>query len=156
MQYYPIIPIKLYNATTGEPGNLSYIDLQGTNNGTWTKGTTWTRKGAGGSAIRGLIADSETHVIGTSTNAAGKFTRSAVAFQDGAFGGTANTTVLLQPRGATENVVNVNAQRHLKPGRSINELRNSRGTNMLYCDMSVRSVTPAEAWIATRGGGIEP
>ncbi len=156
MQYYPMSPDPARGSTDpNKPGNLAYIDYVQPSIGTWFKATVWTRRTGGGSAARGVIADSETHVIGTTPNAAGTLSRQAVAVQDGAWGGATNQSVLLLPRGATENVVNVNAQRHLKPGRSIKEIRAGRGTNMLFCDMSVRSVSPVEAWVAIRGGGVD-
>ena len=54
----------------------------------------------------------------------------------------------------SDGYIYIDAQRHLKSGRSVAEMRRSKGTNMLFCDGSARPVSPEEAWAAIRGNGI--
>lgn len=148
MSYYVTTPAgQSIGTSLATPGTLAYIDVPGSSIGRWYKASYWTAKP---SAERGLIADSETHVIGASGS---PLSRGVIAVQDGAWTGT---TVERLPRGSTTNYVDVNGQRHLKPGRTIREIRSGKGTNMLFCDMSVRSIDPVEAWTALRRGTVAP
>jgi len=142
MQYYPLAPYNgtpgappsaptlVVGTTTAAPGNLAYIDQNQPSIGSWFKQAQWGKN----SAIRGLLADSITHIIGTT----GTCSRAAATFQP-----FANGTVY------------VDGTRHLAPGAKIEKARSSRGANMLFLDGHVLPVTPIEAWIATRGGGYD-
>ena len=146
MTYYPVLPVA--GGTAAAPGNLAYMDYANNSVGTWHKVTMWTRKGvgSGGAAERGIIADSITHIIA----ATGTFSRTKGGFQNGTLTGTAANRV----PGIVDGYIDVDAQRHMKPGRSVNELRNGKGTNVLYCDGHVSSVSPLDAWAALRNNGL--
>jgi prepilin-type N-terminal cleavage/methylation domain-containing protein/prepilin-type processing-associated H-X9-DG protein len=139
MQYYPMAPATATVGNgTGPKGNLAYIDNDQPSVGTWFKRDVWTRKG---SSLRGIIADSNTHIIGTSAT----YSQSTGWFQKG--------RELLPPSGTTS-FVYMDGSRHVKPNATDREVRRATGINMLFADGSVRAVSPAEAWKATRGGGV--
>lgn len=99
---------------------------------------------------RGIIGDSVTHIIAST----GTYSRSKGGFQNGAATGAATVQTATRVPGTADGYIDVDAQRHMKPGRSVNELRNGSGTNLLFCDGSVRPVTPLVAWCALRNNGL--
>jgi prepilin-type N-terminal cleavage/methylation domain-containing protein/prepilin-type processing-associated H-X9-DG protein len=130
MNYYTKAPvITTYNAGTKTPGNLAYIDYPASSIGTWWKVSGWTHP-----AVRGLIADSNAHLL----QGPGTFSR---------------TTGLVPPYNAqASGAFYVDARRHLSSNTPKQAALNSkRGINMLFCDGHVSAVTAVEAWNATRG-----
>lgn len=154
MSYYVTTPLPqtIASTTTATPGTLAYIDVPGASIGRWYRAVKWTAKP---SAERGLIADSETHVIGAS---GAPLSRGQISFFNGGWGGSTGTSVLYYPNTTStpSHYVAITGNRHLRPGRSIDQARKSTGVNMLFCDMSVRSITPEEAWVAVRRGAVNP
>jgi prepilin-type N-terminal cleavage/methylation domain-containing protein/prepilin-type processing-associated H-X9-DG protein len=51
--------------------------------------------------------------------------------------------------------INVDGLRHMAPTASKKKILTAKGVNMLFCDGHAAPVTPAEAWIAVRGGGMD-
>lgn len=125
-------PAVIVGRTAANPGSLAYIDYNQPSIGSWFKQSQWGKRGA----ERGLIADSNTHIIGTGAS----FSRATTSFQ---------------PFSTAFGTVYVDGIRHLAPNTRIDKARKTRGINMLFCDGHVSMVTPAEAWIATRGGGLD-
>jgi prepilin-type N-terminal cleavage/methylation domain-containing protein/prepilin-type processing-associated H-X9-DG protein len=141
MQYYPFSPSIKTSSDPANPGNLAYIDLSANPKsvGQWAKQSQWKN-----TSSRGLIADSNTHIIaGTGT-----MSRAAINFHYG-------TATTYWPVNGTSNYIAVDGSRHGKPGATANELRNNRGVNMLFCDGHAAPVTPLEAWVATRAGTLD-
>jgi prepilin-type N-terminal cleavage/methylation domain-containing protein/prepilin-type processing-associated H-X9-DG protein len=130
MQYYPMAPAPAVvgNGTT-TIGNLAYIDYPSSSIGRWFKQVQWTR-----ASERGLIGDSNTHIISTGAT-------------------WSRGTSLFQPFSTAFGTLYMDASRHLKQGVTVKEARANRGINMLFCDGHVKPVSPTEAWVATRGGG---
>lgn len=141
MSYYPVVPVR--GGTAAAPGNIAYLQYRDNSVGTWHKASVWQSRSGGGSAARGLISDSNTHIIGATAT----FSRSTGGFQlTGSISRTPNAT--------TTGYVDIDAGRHARPGASHNTLRSVKGVNMLFCDGHVAPVTPAEAWAAVRNNGL--
>jgi prepilin-type processing-associated H-X9-DG protein len=129
MQYYPEAPSVAGSSNPARPGNLAYIDPTIPSYGQYMKQVKWTRP-----AERGLIADSQTHIL-----------------QAPAWASITNWQPF-QLSGGT--VFYVDSTRHLRPSTKKEATLGSKGINMLFCDGHAKPVNVKEAWNATRGGGI--
>jgi prepilin-type processing-associated H-X9-DG protein len=142
MQYYPPGKPNYYeqmgNGGTGVTtasaaalNNMAYWRTDG--RGSYVKQSVWQRQGA----ERGLIFDSIPHIVQGPNQ---RFSRSTTGFQPYSIG-------------VAGNYLYIDATRHLKPGRSINQARRERGVNVLFCDGHASPATPAECWNAIASPG---
>ena len=130
------------NGTAASPGNLAII-RDGAAYGQFFKMEKWGVR----AAERGLIADSNNYdLIGSAT-----WSKSAQA----GTGASDRRCDPFLPTITGQSYINVDGIRHLSPGAGVKKAVGSKGVNMLFVDGHASSVTPEEAWIATRGGGLD-
>lgn len=156
MSRYGLAPYKGTTSPEGSPqqvngtfaptlvGNIALVRHTGVANGAFLKMEQWGKRGA----EKGLLADSNNFDM----LPAATWVRSATV-------GTASTNRRCEPfmtfPVAGNSYINVDGARHMSQGSSPAKIMNSRGLNMLFADGHAASVSPQEAWIATRGGGVD-
>ena len=131
------------NAIVPGPGNLALFRDGGSPRveGQFFKMETWGRRGA----ERGLIADCNNYDLwGSSTWVKAEVNSNPPVAKCDPF-----LTSL------TNSYINVDGLRHTSPTSNKKKILISKGVNMLFCDGHAAPVTPEEAWIAVRGGGLD-
>ena len=128
------------------PGNFAMFRDGGTPKveGQFFKMETWGKRGS----ERGLIADCNTYdLFGSSVwNKADMNANPPTAKCD---------PFLKVPGDLTGSYINVDGLRHMAPTAARKKILTAKGVNMLFCDGHAAPVTPEEAWIAVRGGGMD-
>ena len=138
------------NGTAGVPGtgNIALIRDSAGIEGSFFKMEKWAIR----AAERGLVADCNNYDI----IAAANWTKSAAV-------GTGAQDRRCEPfmwntsnNGITgASYINVDGARHMSAGSNIKKVFATKGINMLFVDGHAKGVTPDEAWIAIRGGGMD-
>ena len=109
--------------------------------GQFFKMETWGKRGA----ERALIADSNNYdLFGSSAWAKADMTANPPTAKCDPF-----LTAL------SGSYINVDGLRHTAPTANKKKILSVKGVNMLFCDGHAAPVTPEEAWIAVRGGGMD-
>jgi prepilin-type processing-associated H-X9-DG protein len=140
-------PYPAYSAgTPAAPGNHALIREGSSNYGQFYKMERWGVR----AAERGLVADSNTYDI----VASGVWVKGDAA-GPGASERRCDPFLSQNPPPAAKDYISVDGARHIAPGSSVKKVFASKGINMLFVDGHATSVTPDEAWIAIRGGGVD-
>jgi prepilin-type N-terminal cleavage/methylation domain-containing protein/prepilin-type processing-associated H-X9-DG protein len=142
----PDAPVQ-NNGVAGQPGtgNVAIVRDSAGLEGSYFKMEKWAVR----AAERGLIADSNNFdIIAASIWKA----KSSI--------GTGTTEKRCDPFMVTNGItgnsyINVDGARHMAGGSSQKKVFATKGMNMLFVDGHAAGVTPEEAWIAIRGGGID-
>jgi prepilin-type N-terminal cleavage/methylation domain-containing protein/prepilin-type processing-associated H-X9-DG protein len=132
----PNVPQKK-NGTATVPGTLAVM-RDASLFGVYYKMEKWGIR----AAERGLIADSNNYDIYASPTWIKTNNKLCDPF-------------LTYPIAAADTFITVDGARHLAPGSNQKKVFAAKGVNMLFVDGHAASVTPEEAWIAIRGGGID-
>ena len=138
------------NGTAGVPGtgNIAMVRDSAGIEGSFFKMETWALR----AAERGLIADCNNFDIIAAQNwtkSAGVGIGSADRRCEPFMWNTASNGI------TGSSYINVDGARHMSAGSSIKTVFATKGINMLFVDGHAASVTPDEAWIAIRGGGMD-
>ena len=130
------------NGTATDPGNTAMI-RDPSLYGSFFKMEVWGKRGSD----RALLADAITYdIVGAST------------WNNSDPAGTGSNEKRCDPfiSGTTgRSWVSVDGTRHVAPTSNMKKIMNTKGVNMLFVDGHAASVTPEEAWIAIRGGGLD-
>jgi prepilin-type N-terminal cleavage/methylation domain-containing protein/prepilin-type processing-associated H-X9-DG protein len=135
------------NATDAAgPGNLAMFRDAGTPrvDGAFFKMEIWGKR----ASERGLLADSNSYDLwGSATWSKAHVTVTPATAKCDPF----------MPAGTTlaGSYINVDGIRHVSATNNPKKVFATKGVNMLFVDGHATSVTPEEAWIATRGGGMD-
>jgi prepilin-type processing-associated H-X9-DG protein len=140
------------NGTAGQPGtgNVAIVRDGGSPNlaGSYFKMEKWGIR----AADRGLLADSNYYDIIAST------TWSASATVGPGTSDRRCDPFMTQNVGnpiSGNSYISVDGVRHMPGGSSPKKIFAAKGLNMLFVDGHAAAITPEEAWIAIRGGGID-
>jgi len=122
------------------PGNVALVRDTGVN-GSFFKMEKWGVR----AAQRGLLADSNSYDIVSSA----KWSKANAAATPPAAKCDPFVT------NTTGTYIIVDGTRHVAPTNNLKKILQAKGVNMLFVDGHATPVTPEDAWIATRGGGID-
>ena len=132
--------------TPAAPGNHALIREGSNNYGQFYKMEKWGVR----AAERGLVADSNNYDIVT----AGTWTKVDL-IGTGANEKRCDPFLQTSPPPNGRSYISVDGARHMAPGSSQKKVFAAKGINMLFVDGHATSVSPEEAWIAIRGGGLD-